>query len=225
MHDVNAVNESVLIIDPSEAERLWLARALHGTKFEVIEAASAIEGLLETLERNPDLILLAEDVPPLEAGDLLPVLRRLTAAPIMVIGGGGDPEEIAAVDLGADHYLRRPFSAQVLLARARAVLRRYLGSQTVAPIVAGIRKLLPRLSPTEKRLAACLMLPNGRPLSPSTLASDAYGGPVGGSTVKVALWRLRHKLGACGLTLVAHPGVGYRLVMEEGQFASAQKAS
>ena len=222
---VEVVNEAVLVIDAAEAERLWLVRACRRAKFKVIEATDAIEGLFETLERNPDLILLAEEVPPMRAGDILPLLRRLTSAPILIVGGGGDPEEIAAVDLGADIYLRRPFSARALVARAHAVLRRYRGSLASDSIVSRIRDCLPRLSPTEKRLLACLMLHNGRPVSAADLSREAYGGTTTAGAVKMALWRLRHKLGACGLTMVAHLGVGYRLVMEEGEYVSAQKAS
>ena len=222
---VEVVTEAILVIDAAEAERLWLVRACRRAKFKVIEATGAIEGLFETLERNPDLILLAEEVPPMQAGDILPLLRRLTSAPILIVGGGGDPEEIAAVDLGADVYLRRPFSARALLARAHAVLRRYRGSLASDSIVSRIRDCLPRLSPTEKRLLACLMLHNGRPVSPADLSTEAYGGTTTAGAVKMALWRLRYKLGECGLTMVAHLGIGYRLVMEEGQYVSAQKAS
>ncbi len=224
-HIVEVVNEAILVIDAAEAERLWLVRACRRAKFKVIEATDAIEGLFETLERNPDLILLAEEVPPMQAGDILPLLRRLTSAPILIVGGGGDPEEIAAVDLGADVYLRRPFSARALLARAHAVLRRYRGSLASDSIGSRIRDCLPRLSPTEKRLVACLMLHDGRPVSAADLSTEAYGGITTAGAVKMALWRLRYKLGACGLTMVAHLGVGYRLVMEEGEYVSAQKAS
>ena len=151
------VNEAILVIDAADVERLWLVRACRRAKFKVIEAASAIEGLFETLERDPDLILLAEEVPPMQAGDILPLLRRLTSAPILIVGGGGDPEEVAAVDLGADVYLRRPFSARSLIARAHALLRRYRGSLASDSIVSRIRDCLPRLSPTEKQLLACLI--------------------------------------------------------------------
>ncbi len=222
---VEIVNEAILIIDAAEVERLWLVQACQRAKFKVIEAAGAIEGLFETLERNPDLILLAEEVPPMQAGDLLPLLRRLTSAPIIIVGGGSDPEEVSAVYLGADVYLRRPFSARALVARAHALLRRYHGSLASDSIVSRIRDCLPRLSPTEKRLLACLMLHDGRPVSVADLSSEVYGGTTTAGAVKMALWRLRYKLGACGLTMVAHPGVGYRLVMEEGQYASIQKAS
>lgn len=218
------MDETVLVIDPDEVGRLRLARPLRDAKFEVIEATGAIEGLFETLERNPDLILLAEEVPPLEAGDLLPLLRRLTAAPIMVFGSGGDPEEIAALDLGADFYERRPPSAQALIARARALLRRYRASLTVDPHILDIKDYQSRLSPTEKRLLACLMVHKGRPVSPSDLVIEAYGGAASASTVKVALWRLRRKLGPDGLAIVARPGVGYRLVMDKSQYAEGQKA-
>ncbi len=94
--------EVVLIVDPDEVERQHLQRTFAVEGCYVVEAGGAIEGLLEALEQEPILILLAEEVPPLQAGDLLPVLRRLTESPIIVIGNGGDPDEVAALDLGAD---------------------------------------------------------------------------------------------------------------------------
>jgi DNA-binding response OmpR family regulator len=122
------VDEVVLLIDPDELERRRLQRAFAGEGIELLEAETAIEGLFETLERDPMLILLAEQVPPLEAGELLLVLRRITGAPVIVIGSGDEPEESSALDLGADFYLRRPFGDKVALARARSLIRRYRGS-------------------------------------------------------------------------------------------------
>jgi two-component system response regulator ChvI len=122
------VEDVVLLIDPDELERKRLQRAFAREGFRLLEAESAIEGLFETLERDPVLILLAEQVPPLEAGELLLVLRRITEAPVIVIGSGEEPEEGAALELGADFYLRRPFGDKIALARARALIRRHRGT-------------------------------------------------------------------------------------------------
>ena len=120
--------EIVLLIDPDEVERRRLQRAFASEGFQLLEAESAIEGLFETLERDPVLILLAEQVPPLAAGELLLVLRRITEAPVIVIGSGDEPEEGSVLELGAAFYLRRPFGDRVAVARARSLIRRYLGS-------------------------------------------------------------------------------------------------
>lgn len=114
----------VLIIDPDEVERRRLRRALADAGLNLAEAKRPIEGLSEAMERDPDLILLAEQVPPLEGRELLLVLRRITDAPVIIIGSGDEPEELDVLDLGADFYLRRPFDPRTAVARARALLRR-----------------------------------------------------------------------------------------------------
>ena len=116
---------SALVIDSDELELHRIAAALRQADFEVAEAASAVEGLVEVLDRDPLLIVLAEEVAPLDAGEVLLVLRRLTDAPIMLVGSGGEPEERDILDAGGDFYLRRPFRREVLLARARVLLRTY----------------------------------------------------------------------------------------------------
>ncbi len=202
----------ILIVDPDEVERRRLARAFSEAGFQVVEAQAAVEGLFETLERHPSLILLTEEVPPLEAGDLLPVLRRITDAPVILIGGGGEPEEIDTLDLGADFYLRRPSSGRVVVALARALLRRYRGSMPSAVLDSAGRAA--PLTPTERRVLACLVAHNGKPVSLSDVVIESYGGGVSKGAAKVAMWRLRQKLGH-GLEVVARPRVGYRLVMDE----------
>lgn len=162
-----------MIIDPDQLERRRLQRAFAEAGLDLVEAGSAIEGLFETLERDPVLILLAEQVPPLAAGELLLVLRRITDAPIIVIGNGDEPEEAAALDLGADFYLRRPFGAQVAVARARALLRRHRGSALGAPRGAG--GLASSLTGRERRGLARLMAQPG-PLSLSDLVRQTHGG-------------------------------------------------
>ncbi len=119
--------ENVLVIDSDDLERRRLRRALLKRGLTIFEADNAIAGLFETVEHDPDLILLAEEVRSLVAGDLLAVLRLMTSAPIIVIGGGGEPEEVAMLESGADFYLRRPFSPRVLVSRMGSLVRRFKG--------------------------------------------------------------------------------------------------
>lgn len=125
----------VLVIDSDDLQREQLRKILAEQGFEVTDSNTAIGGLLATLENDPNLILIAEEVRPLVAGDLLPVLRLITSSPIIVIGSGDDPEEAAALESGADFYQRRPFSPRVLTSRIRSLLRRHgQASRIVRPI-------------------------------------------------------------------------------------------
>ena len=105
----------------------WIASIFRQSGFEVVRASDAIEGLPKVLKVDPNLILLGEEVPPVEVGDFLPVLRRLSDAPITIVGGRGLPLEMRALVMGTDFYLRRPIKRDVLFARARALLRRSAG--------------------------------------------------------------------------------------------------
>lgn len=202
-----------LVIDPDESELRQLVRILRGAGFLVDGTRRSVDGLLHTLESSPDLIVLAAAVPPLEAEDLLAILRRLTRAPIIIVGSGGDPEEIDALEKGADSYLSRPFTEAVLLERAKALLRRYrnpVANQSLGHQAAGVQLL----TPTEGRLLNCLLAHNGKAVSSSQLLLEAWGGEASYEALKFYLRRLRRKLPSLptGMRLVSVRGMGHRVV-------------
>lgn len=114
----------VVVIDVDGLERQMLAQSLRDAGYEVIETGVVIEGLVEIAKRKPDAALLAED-PSRAIGVLLLAMRRLTNAPIMIVGSGDDSEEVRLLGMGADFYLRRPVNTRVALARFRALMRRW----------------------------------------------------------------------------------------------------
>ncbi len=202
----------LVIIDADEAERRRIAVALGAAGFETLEASASVEGLLQVLDSGPDLILLAEEMPPLQAADLLVILRRASDAPIIVIGEGGDPEEIAALESGADSYVREGTSLRLLTARANALLRRHTGKGASA----ASSNLVPMpisLTARERRLLICLSNHDGRPVSLEDLRVEVWGETAGIETVKHYLRRLRRRLKTeqYSLELQCIRGVGYRV--------------
>ena len=209
--------QKVVVIDQDELERRWVVRDLAEAGMAVVEASSSVEGLIGVLEELPEVIVLAEEMPPLDADDLIDVLRRLSDAPLIILGSGGESLEVSALERGADAYLRRPFSPATLLARARALLRRYRSSSGMFGLYAQIEGLARALTGTEKRLLICLAA-NGTGLaSQGEVLTTVWGGNAGPDVVKLYLRRLQHKLeeAACGLRLVSVRGVGHRLVQAE----------
>ena len=206
----------LVIIDPDEAERRSIAAALISAGFETLQSSSSVEGLLQVLDSAPHLIILAEEIPPLQAAELLVILTRVSRAPIIVLGGGGEPEEVSALESGADSYFRRRASLRLLTARANALLRRYPGYDhsfgSLGPIPIPIS-----LTPTERRLLICLSNHDGRPVSLEELRVEVWGERVRTDTAKYYLRRLQHKLKTeqCGLEPVCIRGIGYRLVATE----------
>lgn len=205
----------LVIIDPDEAERRSIAASLASAGFETLEASGSVEGLLQVLDSGPDLILLAEEMPPLQAADLLVILRRASDAPIIVIGEDGDPDEVAALESGADSYVRRRASKRLLMARVNAALRRF---PHPGDPFAYLDPVPISLTATERRMLACLSNHGGRPVGLNELRVEVWGGTVGIYTVKHYLRRIRRKLRTepCGLELLCVRGVGYRLVPLEG---------
>lgn len=207
------MNEDVvLIIDADDLERRCLSQMFRQARFDIVEAAASVEGLFQILESDPALILLAEEMPPLQAADLLTVLRHLTDAPIVVIGSGGGPDEVTALDDGADYYIRRPLSRAVLLARSRALLRRRHGGSRRTKHSRGARSLREGLTSTERRLLVCLAAHYGRPAAPERVIAEAWNGRVTPGAVKFYVWRLRQKLQGSDLRIQSLASLGYRLV-------------
>ena len=202
----------LVIIDADEAERRRNAAALAAAGFSTLQASASVEGLLQVLDSGPDLIIVAEEMPPLRAADLLVILRRVSDAPIIVIGQDGDPDEIAALESGADAYLRRRDSRRLLTARVNALLRRYPPRE--GPVASLWPNPIPSsLTVTERRLLGGLSNHGGRLLSLEDLRVEVWGETVGVFTVKYHLRHLGHKLeeAQSGLELICIRGVGYRV--------------
>jgi two-component system phosphate regulon response regulator PhoB/two-component system alkaline phosphatase synthesis response regulator PhoP len=127
---------------------------------------------------------------------------------IMVTARRDERDVVAGLDLGADDYLRKPFSMSELLARVRALLRRTgrkVGSvekTSVGPLVLDhesesvtLRGEPLELSPTEYRLLETLARSAGRVLSREELLGKVWGYSTGDTrTVDVHIWRLRRKI-------------------------------
>lgn len=109
--------------DPSE--RQAIARTLRDDSAVVFEAADGFDAL-RVLEQHPIDIALVDLVMPLLDGEqLIRSLRRRGPLPVIVVSAKqGEVDRVRALDLGADDFITKPFFAEELLARIRAVLRR-----------------------------------------------------------------------------------------------------
>ena len=123
----------VLIIGSDEGLRRWIGELLRGEGLEVVEEADGDAVMARVIEQDPALIIMVEEEPPVWAVELLPLLRRLTRTPVVVINGGGETEIVEALLQGADIYLAWPLNSQELVCRVRALFRR----QHPSPIMSG----------------------------------------------------------------------------------------
>ncbi|MCV2393073.1 response regulator transcription factor [Actinotalea sp. M2MS4P-6] len=220
----------VLIIEDDATIRTALVRALTSRDHSTMTAPTALDGLQSLVDNPPDVVLMDLGLPDLDGTALLAMVRAVSDVPVIVISARDDDKGIVAVlDAGADDYLVKPFAADQLEARIRAVLRRVAPDRTAAPLVVGDLVVDPRsraatlrgdpleLSPKEFDLLAHLAERPGEVVSKRELLAKVWNQPYGGAdkTVDVHLHWLRRKLGETAenpVYLHRVRGVGVKLV-------------
>ena len=222
----------VLIIEDEPQMRRFLRATLRAHDYQVVEAATAREGMAQAAGRNPEIVLLDLGLPDRDGLEVARALRASTRTPIIVLSARGqEHDKVAALDHGADDYLTKPFGVPELLARMRVALRHAaLPADAVpAPVFqAGelrvdlVRREVFRggqevhLTPTEYRLLAALIRYAGRVITHRQLLQEVWGASYVDQThyLRVYMAQLRHKLESDPTRprlLTTEPGVGYRL--------------
>ena len=116
---------TILLIEDEEAISEPLAAALGREGFDPVVAGTAAEGMELFEKRSPDLVLLDVMLPDGDGRDLLRRIRETSRTPVvMLTARGEEADRVLGLELGADDYVTKPFSAAELAARVRAVLRR-----------------------------------------------------------------------------------------------------
>jgi two-component system response regulator RegX3 len=124
---VNASTQrpTILLVEDERAITEPLAEALEREGFVPEVAATASEAIERAGASAPDLVLLDIELPDGSGLDVCRELRRRTEVPIiMLTARGSEADRVAGLELGADDYIVKPFSAREVMARVRAVLRR-----------------------------------------------------------------------------------------------------
>ncbi len=122
--DTNA-GSRVLAVDDESSIREFMAVALEREGFAVRTAADGAVALEVVRGWNPECVLLDIMMPKIDGIALLPMLRRLTEAPIILVTARGDVRDrIDGLAAGADDYIAKPFDVDELVARLRSALRR-----------------------------------------------------------------------------------------------------
>jgi two-component system response regulator RegX3 len=115
----------VLLIEDEESIHEPLAAALEREGFAAEVATTAAEGMERFRTKPPDLVLLDVMLPDGDGRDLLREIRRTSRTPVVMLTARGEEmDRVLGLELGADDYVSKPFSARELTARIRAVMRR-----------------------------------------------------------------------------------------------------
>lgn len=124
----------ILLIDDDPLITGPLARSLSTQGYAVDIAANGKVGLQKGLETDPDLVVLDVMMPEMNGWDVCRELRNQSGVPIIMLTAMSEEiDRILGLELGADDYITKPFSARELAARIKAMLRRVAIDQTPVP--------------------------------------------------------------------------------------------
>src|SRR2546425_8656218 len=126
----------VLVVDDEPQIRTLLKATLSRAGYAVVEAANGREALNAKSIDKPDLVLLDLGLPDRDGLELVTLLRQEPRSALIVISARDQTEQkVAALDLGADDYVTKPFDTEELRARVRASLRLRLASESERQLV------------------------------------------------------------------------------------------
>jgi two-component system, OmpR family, KDP operon response regulator KdpE len=240
-------NRTILLVDDEPQIRRVLRTGLTAQGARVLDAQNGEESLELLREQTVDLILLDLNMPGMGGLEACRAIRNAWDTPIIVVSvRDADVDKVDALDAGADDFVTKPFSFDVLMARIRAALRR-TGFATdttlqrvVTPeleidfhqrrVVAGGK--LVRLTPTEFDILRYLVGNANRPVPHKRLLQAIWGPDYGDEVeyLRVFINQLRKKIEPPGQKptfITTEPRIGYRFVLEgvnvEGDY-TAQEA-
>lgn len=118
------IRHKVLIVDDEPPIRRLIQTALARADYATSEAADARGAMAMLASETPDIVLLDLGLPDRDGLELVPLIKRQSDATLIVVSAReATDEKVAALDLGADDYLTKPFDTDELLARVRVALR------------------------------------------------------------------------------------------------------
>ena len=222
-------NERVLIVDDEESIRVFLKLTLTSQGYEAIEAVTGKDALAKAVTEKPDIIILDIGLPDIDGIEVTRSLREWTQIPIIILSvRGSEKDKIAALDLGADDYLTKPFAVGELLARVRAALRRSAKTAGEPSFKTGglevdfESRLVKasghelQLTPNEYELLKVLVVNAGKVMTHKHLLNAVWGPEYIGEfhMLRVNISNLRRKIEpdpARPQFIITESGVGYRL--------------
>ena len=229
------MNQSrILVVDDEPQIQRFLKPSLSAAGYEVVEAATGAEALKAVATQAPDLVILDLGLPDMDGKEVIASLRGWSDIPIVILSARDrESEKIAALDLGADDYIEKPFGIGELTARIRTALR-HRGRKDAIPTIMEIdgltidpvKRLVSRggemmhLTPKEYDLLLLLARHAGRVVTHRTLLTSVWG-PAHGDDLhylRVFIGQLRQKIERDPTQpriVRTEPGVGYRMAEQE----------
>jgi two-component system KDP operon response regulator KdpE len=220
----------ILVIDDEPEIGRAVRAGLASAEFAVEWASTATKGMEQVAAWHPDVVILDLSLPDMDGIDVCRELRTWTQVPIIILSvRGGEADKIAALELGADDYLTKPFGMGELIARVRVALRH------AAPLAGGSSRFqtgglvldlerrvvtvngsVVHLTPTEYEVLKYLAMNAGKVVTHRTLLRAVWGPAYEAEAhyLRVFIGQLRRKIEPDPSRphyLLTEPGIGYRL--------------
>lgn len=218
--------DKILLIEGDQGLSKMVAQSLGEAGFKVVTAPDTAAGLKALYETHPDMVIMDEELPPLNSASVCAQIYRMCHIPIIVLVDA-PKARVRFLDMGADVCLTKPLSLRLLLASVRSLCRRYqtrprynfppgIELDTEKHQVNLGDKAI-KLNPTEFRLFSCLVLNGDRLVPYRELAIAGWGRQqLSPSCTKFYAYSLRKKLGDNGrrpFDLVNGRGIGFRFIV------------
>ena len=225
---------TILLVDDDVSIQRAVAPLLRSRGYHVDVVSTGHDAVTAVVDKAPDLIVLDLGLPDLEGAEVCRRMREHTKAPIIILSARSEEaDKVAALDIGADDYVTKPFGPEELLARIRVALRRVLEAEEPAVervqvgdiiidfakhrVLRGDDEL--RLTPKEFELLALLARNADRVLTHRAILKAIWGPNAVDQPehLWVLMGQLRKKIEPDPATpryLLSEPWVGYRLVSE-----------
>jgi two-component system KDP operon response regulator KdpE len=220
----------ILLVDDEEAILRFLKPVLDSQGYEVLTAGLVTEATKRIAADSPDIVILDLGLPDGDGKEVIRDVRAWSNVPIIVLSARErEAEKIAALDLGADDFINKPFGVGELLARMRTALRHRMTHAGETPVlevddvvIDNVRHQVSRagtemkLTPKEFELLSFLARHAGKVLTHRQILTAVWGPAHAADTqyLRVYIGQLRQKIErepGDPRIIVTEPGIGYRI--------------
>ena len=231
---MNKKKNTILVVDSNPQTQKMMTIVLDEADFTLVDCLTGKQAAHLALSTKPNLILLDLNLPDMQGIDLLMALREWSEVPIIVLSARAqDSDVVEALNIGANDYVFKPFSADVLLARINAALRSAAVQETGEPELANgpLRIDLVRhevflddellaFTPKEYNLLRYFMIHRGKMLSHREILKAVWGDAHSEDTqyLRVFVGQIREKIEkdpSIPVRIITEAGIGYRMEIAE----------
>jgi len=221
---------TILVVDDELQIQKMLGILLDVENFKIVESTSGKQAIRMCASVKPDLILLDLGLPDMDGKDVITAIRDWTQVPIIILSvRSADDEITAALNIGANDYVTKPFNVDVLLARINAALRSSAVHETGEPELRNgvlrmdlvrhevfLKDKLLAFTPKEYDLLRHFMVNRGKMLTHKEILHKVWGAAHGGDTtyLRVFIGQIREKIEenpTLPIFITTEPGIGYRM--------------